>query len=776
MLISPPFLPQRQDNQTEDAWLNNAMQAVPGEGMYPVGSNMCWHGGIHLIAPAAAQAGQTLPARAIADGIVVFKRIGDAGPSNDPSHLLNYEGWTSNGVVVIQHDTEIGASAQDQATAVRFYSIYMHLTNIPATVQQGKTIYRKDTLGQAGYIRGTPNRIHFEITCDDANLQNLIGRQTGDLPTAQDGRIDVVFGELYFQMPAGTPIYGQQPLDNNPVAHIQPSAGSPQALAPIASPDFNWIVGMRYAGGQGPVNARGNLVVSTYRENGDECGTRTDSEYEYNLYTRANAISNAYPAANRPAPSAVYELLRFGRIINTAHETLTPNNVPHWRQIILPSAVGMGAQLGWVNLNNLAAGQEVRKYSDADFPHWKGWRILNDDLTATDSRCDSEAIKTLLDEDGDHHVSPQERANRMQQDSVKKQLSYAICSMPSEWNSSDVDARWSWLQESTPENPQALDAENYSGFHNHVAALCFAAPALQTATRRFHPRMFIEVFRQCGWLSANELASTLPKYLFYRETGNPRTAITTNNQIYTLTSQQALSRFANHALVLNFCIRKYIGSSVRRMALFMAQVVLETAQWRDLGGSRRLMHEWGFGAQSTANPATQYYSAFYGRGIMQLTWAGNYKSYGEFRMLPNHQGAYAERLTPVSPRITATSQHYLFNPNDGGTISVWSPRYDPDIVGENPYAACDSGGFYWVSKKHSGAENINRISDHDYSTVNVGLINRLVNGGGNGYYERQAYSVYLLRILGDDAAAENEVLLSLPAPKNNIRVNFARPE
>lgn len=61
---------------------------------------------------------------------------------------------------------------------------------------------------------------------------------------------------------------------------------------------------------------------------------------EYNLYTRATAISTAYPENARLAPSAVYELLRFGRIIDTTHETLTPDDVPHWRKIAYPGGTG----------------------------------------------------------------------------------------------------------------------------------------------------------------------------------------------------------------------------------------------------------------------------------------------------------------------------------------------------------------------------------------------------------------------------------------------------
>lgn len=185
------------------------------------------------------------------------------------------------------------------------------------------------------------------------------------------------------------------------------------------------------------------------------------------------------------------------------------------------------------------------------------------------------------------------------------------------------------------------------------------------------------------------------------------------------------------------------------------------------------MHEWGFGAFSSANPATQYYAAFYGRGIMQLTWAGNYKSYGVFRQLPDHTGAYAERLSQGA-RITAVSQHYSFNPADNGVQFRWAPRYDPDIVGEQVFEACDSGGFYWVSKAFSEGVNINRVVDRVYSASNVGFVNRLVNGGGNGYYERQAYTLFMLRILSDGIETSVQEVITPPAPKAAVRANLER--
>jgi predicted chitinase len=269
------------------------------------------------------------------------------------------------------------------------------------------------------------------------------------------------------------------------------------------------------------------------------------------------------------------------------------------------------------------------------------------------------------------------------------------------------------------------------------------------------------------------MAMTLPRHQFYTETGT-RIAITTNNATFKVSLTDALTRTHNHQIPMNQVMRKYLISSRLRQAHFFAQVMLETAQWRNVNAMRQLMHEWLFGQYSSQNPMTQYYSAFYGRGIMQLTWAGNYRDYGNYRLLPNNSGAYIERLTPTHPRITATSTHWTGDPTGSGSVQiVWAPRFDPDIIATVPYNACDSGGFYWVYKHHSGVININRVCDQDFTPVTVGKINKLVNGGGNGYHERQAYAAYNMRILSDDTNTETEVQIT--TPHNPVRVNFLRP-
>lgn len=737
MLISPPFLPARQNNETDATWLARAMPEVSSEGMYPVGNNCCWHGGIHLEAP--IENGHHLAVRAIADGTVLVAQptpaIARSDDANDP---LNYNnGWTSNSVVVIQHDTEIGANAQGVATTVRFYSVYMHLSSIAATVRVGRPIYRKDEIGVAGYISGQPDRIHFEIACDEANLRKLIGRIAGDLPITQDGRTDAVLGELYFTLPSGTPVYAHKPLDNTPVAasYQAPRSRANAPLSPVqpitllGPTAVDCIVGLRYAMGDGTANTRGNLTITTYRYDASEVGVMPAlQDYEYNLYSRAKEISNTYPANNRPAPSAVYELLRFGRVINTAHETLTPADIPLWHEIILPTASGTGTQRGWVNLNNQAAGQEVRKFSDADFPHWRSWQIFNDDLSAADSRCDSDGIKTLLDIDGNHHVTPAERVERMASDAIKIKMRKAICAMPSEWDATSLDTRWRWLKEKTEENPEPFGDEDFIRLKAAYEKYCFPGKGLFSATYRFHPLAFIETFRKCGWLSRVELAQLIPRTSLANFAGTWDAAA------------RRIDRVGH--INLNRTFQKYGFINPHRQTAFLAQAYIET-------GCFSLLAEGGAGNFNPRQPMTQYYAAFYGRGLMQLTWACTYANYGNFRAFRNHQGPYADN------RITGTSLHDWDGPTRDQHNNLirdqrqWSPRFDPDIVASDLYNACDSGAFFWVQKHFTGTSNIHRMIDEGLNTTQTGRISILVNGGGNGYNERLQYAAFIDRFRGD---------------------------
>ncbi|GAA5178674.1 M23 family metallopeptidase [Niveibacterium umoris] len=767
MLISPPFLPARNANQTDAQWLETAMSgATPGyiprrgdntiAGNYPVSMEMGWHGGLHLVAPNGAD-GHALTVRAIADGTVVFVRQPTQANDNhdDPLNYGAPEGsrcWTSDGIVVIRHDTEIGADAQDQPVTVTFYSVYMHLDAIRGTVGPRRQIYRKDEIGEAGFIYGQPHSIHFEIFCDDANLQRLVGRTTGDLPLDRDGRSDVVFGELYFHLPAGTPVFGEQPLPNNSVAHRQPPAPRRGSPLPPATPlqaahttTEAVVIGLRYAHGEGTDGHRGDAAVTTYRLDGSTEGAAlTEADAEYNLYRDATAIANAYPANGRPAPSAVFELLRFGRVINTAHETLTPNNVPHWRQIRYPGGTG------WVNLN----AANIHKFSDADFPHWKQWRLI-DDSTDKDSRCDSPTVLAWFDGNQNGHIDATEATAGFACASVREKLEHAICKFPTEWSAATLDARWGWLKTSTEENPTPLTEEDFAKFKAHASALCFwdGVAGLPAAPWRFHPRCFVQVFRRCGWLSRRELTQLIPRAGlkdFARNWAEAERRINGVGHVH-----------------LNRAFRKYGFANAQRQTAFLAQVYIET-------GCLTLLDEVGHAKQQKRRngtlywpqPMMEYYAAFFGRGLMQLTWAGTYADYGTYRAFRNHQGTY------VDERITATSTHDWAAPvRDAHQNLVrnqrrWSPRFDPDVVASDLYNASDSGAFFWVQKHFTGTTNIHRVADAGIDTTHVGRMSILVNGGGNGYNERLQYAAFIDRYRGD--GIENAVAGTITATRQRI--------
>lgn len=819
MLISPPFLPTRTDAQQDEDWVHSAMPGgQPGDGAYPVSHNVGWHGGMHITAPRDGT--EALPVRAIADGTVVYVRQPTA-PSTDPTHALNYGGgWTSDGVVVVRHETIIGDGANAQVT---FFSVYMHLSGIDPSIVANQPVYRKYPIGDAGQIYGSEDRkIHFEILLDDTSVQHLVGRASGDVPVAADGRTDAVYGEVYVRVPSGTSIYAARP-DGNVTT---PAAGT--AVAHTTTEDL--FVGLSYG--------QGNLSVTTYRASGAVVDAAlVEANAEYDLYVRTGELAEAYAAGSRPVRSAVYELLRFGRTIH-ASETLAPADMPHWREIAFPGG------RGFANLN--ATG--TTKYSDADFPHWRGWSLV-DDSADQDSRCDSTTIRGWLDANSDGQLEPAEVTGRLRQaaatpaapataaparatlhrgsqgdavtdlqnrlntaganpvliadgdygggtmravqafqqahglpvtgvadaatldaldaatnppppepapeepaaegdaaqddapEELLLKLRRVICKFPTEWEAATINARWSWLMQASVENPGPLSEADFEDLRRHIAALCFwqeanlqvGGAALPASHWRVHPREFIKQCRRCGWLSRNELARCIP-----RAGGGVSWA-------------EATQRAGNHGAAVNLFFQKYMGADRQRHTHGLAQIYIETA----LLGT---MTEFGRGR-------SYVYDAFYGRGLMQLTWAGNYDRYGQYKGLANQTG------TPhyTDNRITSTSTHLW---EAEGARRVWSPRYDPDVVGTQSEHSGESAGFYWVSKSFRGTKNINRVCDLGLGGNHVGFVSWLVNGGSNGYQERQQYARYVRNVLLDEAPLTGTETWRYPSRTNALTGTF----
>ncbi len=665
MIVSPPFLPDRQTGETDDHFVERAMTSPqPGEGTYPVSYQMNWHGGIHLKAPPS---GADAVVRAIADGTVAYKRD-PVAVSADPQHPQNYNGgWTDNGCLIIRHETEIGGTSA-AATTIVYFSVYMHLSKIPATLQQGARIYRKQEVGTAGRIYGTPGMIHFEIICDEANMLAITGRHSAKdvyFTLSATPRTDAVFGAIYFTLLVGTPFYVSDPTH-------QP------ALPAVAyTNDAAQVLVMRFDAG--------NCTMETLRLGlRSETSPITENEYEYKLFENAKKL---YPNSQ----SAGFELLRFGRVLGP--NPLMPATAPNWRRVAYPGGIG------WVNLN----APNVQKFSDADFPYCKDSRwMLVDGSSSFDSRCQSIEIWQWLGQKG-NYPTPQEAQQKLADPDIKDRLSFTVCKIQTEWDHTTIDTRFGWLKT----DPQTkMSAAEFTKFKAHVTALCFWKQAnlgIDGTHWHFHPARFIALMRRCGWLTVDEVTQLLPRFV--------------------ASWQHAHQRFAGRSRDLSLMLRKYNILTAVRQTQFFAQAENESDWFKTTA-------EYGRGQNHV-------YDAFYGRGIIQLTWAGNYEKYGIFRNFPDVAATYVY----VDPRITHTSTHKWGGGN--APYKVWYPRFDPDVAETDLFTAFDSAGFFWVT------HGVLHLSDDAFSTSSVGNCSTRVNGGLNGFEGRQKAAAYIMRFRGD---------------------------
>lgn len=590
MLISPPFLPKREENESDEAYVRRSMTGdAPGAGAFPVSYQKRWHGGLHLTPP--FERNKDLDIRAIADGVLVFR--GDISKkSDDPMHPLNYGGgWTSDGCVVLKHSTEIG---EGDSGNVEFYSVYHHLRYMPPAILKmsiGQKVWRKDPIGSAGYINNKPYFFHFEIIADDANVRKLMGRTQDDVPLSADGRREVCYGDMHFYLPASTTF---SDLPTNPHG-VRPTPRE------VAGPGVALFVSMHFE--------KGHCTMTTYHEDGTLIGTTDDddvlgSAYEYQLYETATKL---YPQQ----PSAGFELLRFGRVLGTA-DTLIPANAQHWRKIALPSG-----KL-WVNLN----GAGVIKLSDADFPHWLGWRVV--DASHADLRCTDEKTLALLapeapklgaSEGGDRTGASTQTTST---DALRKQrLARTAAKFLTDWDYTTFDLRLGWLRNPEP-GGQAMNDESYARLKKHSQAVSFWTKAnlgMDSKPWHFDPREFIIHFKKCGWLSKPELLQLIPMNIIRQQKTNrkweqPRTA-------------SASRLLDGNKLELNRAMRKYLILTPDRQAAFFGNAAVETGWLSSLveDGTPAVHHGW------------------HGRGFLQLTnpfgdlnnGNNNYFNYWRFR-------------------------------------------------------------------------------------------------------------------------------------------------
>ena len=721
MLISPPFLPAplADDEAFIAAAMPDGTDVAPNSGGAPLGSYplttaLTWHNGLHIRAPRDPQ-NQALPVRAIADGTVIFKREPRAAvaAADDPQNYNPYgsdPAWTDNGIVILRHTTEIGAAGTTPTTWV-YYSVYMHLSRIDATVVQARTVWRKDAIGTAGRILGRENHLHFEICLDPSNLANLLGAarparwtDPAAAPSA-DGRTDSVFGSVYVYLPAGTPT-----STSKPTSHLRGAAagGSASAtggqLAPGTLHDAQWVE-IRYQGGSG--------AVRSYRATGAQAGepfgaAHAETDFEYDMYTEACARHNSLGAALQAtsSPSGWYELLRFGR--NLGPDPL-PANVAHWREI--PTATGTV----WADLH--APG--TFKFSDADFPGFVGWQCFEDDTSHDNQRCDSQHMKRWLRDPQAPQGAGERRAlaRRLGNAEVRKKFQRAICQFPTEWDRSTIARRYDWLR--TDDEFRVQEGKEWNEFKAHAESISFEGlpQEYKDAVWHLHPRMFIAHMRKCGWLKLDEMVQLIPAF----HPDEPTRRIDTDIARNWLTTQGSNprnggARPAGMHSAINLMMRKYGFSSLLRRAHLFGQILTESdllQTTREYGGASyfsrayegrcntpvtRIVREWSANPMVLSplgNCQAGDGEKFIGRGVIQMTGRDLYEKYGEYR-----------------GQDFSTGTKYL-------------------NVSDVAFNACDSAGQYWVKEslrdrnnaRHwilRGAVNIHRDADNaSFSTLST---------------------------------------------------------
>ncbi|WP_288408730.1 hypothetical protein [uncultured Herbaspirillum sp.] len=190
------------------------------------------------------------------------------------------------------------------------------------------------------------------------------------------------------------------------------------------------------------------------------------------------------------------------------------------------------------------------------------------------SRCDIDALRKMLDEDGDGITTRSEAENRLKDAEVQRTMRGMVCKFPTEWQRSGIAERWNWLTQEGPDRETSatpslndstyLSQADFPEFQRYVEALAFwelaALDDIGSAHWHFHPRKFIEHFRKCGWLSIEEM-----KHIYADK-----------ESVYKDVGQSGDTVKEKFRLGLNLVFRKYLLNTPVRMAHFFGQAAQES--------------------------------------------------------------------------------------------------------------------------------------------------------------------------------------------------------
>ncbi|RZL55218.1 MAG: hypothetical protein EOP70_10620 [Variovorax sp.] len=292
------------------------------------------------------------------------------------------------------------------------------------------------------------------------------------------------------------------------------------------------------------------------------------------------------------------------------------------------------------------------------------------------------------------------------------------------------------------------DESNWKHLAAHLTVVSFdeLPRSYKSSIWRFHPAEFISIFRQCEWLSKENLNDIYPDSLY--------------NRNLTPDPSQLREKFRPH---LNRAMRKYCISTTTRQAHFFGQGAIESAFLSlmiesSVNPSKNPEHA------SLKSEADGYYTSasdqyfnkydyrlgnvdigdgikFRGRGMKQLTALENYSKYWVHRGWISRDSFSRKWWVDKSARTIGYKD-----------LSQKSPVInDPQRLSIDEWNCIDAGAWYWeAGAARTGFNSINTsIKENGVAASDILVVTLAINGGTNGLTEREKQTQRISKVLMD---------------------------